>query len=158
MSTFPDGPILIGYDGSANADYAIDVAAQLFGGGVAEVLHAWEPVSSAGIRSSVYAIAYDDSGDMLAREQALAEEVADRGVARATAAGFTATGGARSGSGPLWQTVVERAEELHPRLIVLGTRGLTGIRSALSGSVSHMVASHADVPVLTIPLARDEAR
>ena len=147
-----DGVVLIAYDGSANADHAIDVAGVLLGGGPAEVVHAWEPVSSAAVRSAIYAIAYDDSGEMLARERALADEVAEAGVARARAAGFDATGGARSGSGPLWQTIVERAEELRPRLIVMGTRGLTGVRSALAGSVSHHVASHADVPVLTVPL------
>lgn len=153
-TTPTDGPVLIGYDGSANADHAIDVAGALLGGGRAEVVHAWEPVSSAAARSAVYAMAYDDSGAMLDRERALATEIAEAGVVRARAAGFDASGAARSGSGPLWQTIVERAEELHPRLIVMGTRGLTGLRSALVGSVSHQVASHAKVPVLTVPLDR----
>ncbi|MEV4418912.1 universal stress protein [Patulibacter sp. NPDC049589] len=153
-----DGIVLIAYDGSANADHAIDAAAQLLGGGKAEVVHAWEPVSSAAARSAIYAIAYDDSGVMLERERQQAAAVADAGVARARAAGFEATGGALSGSGPLWQTIVERAEALHPRLIVMGTRGLTGVRSALAGSVSHHVASHSDVPVLTVPLGDDRSR
>ncbi len=150
-------PVLIAYDGSANADHAIDVAGALLGGGPAEVIHAWEPISSAAARSAIYAIAYDDSGAMLEREREHAAEVAEAGVARATAAGFDATGGAVSGTGPLWQTIVERAEELRPRLIVMGTRGLTGVRSALAGSVSHLVTSHAEVPVLTVPLG-DEPR
>jgi nucleotide-binding universal stress UspA family protein len=154
-STPTSGPVLIAYDGSDNADHAIDVAGALLGGGPAEIVHAWEPVSSAAARSAVYAIAYDDSGVMLERERALAEEIAQRGVARAAAAGFDATGGARSGSGPLWQTIVERAEELRPRIVVMGTRGLTGVRSALVGSVSHHVASHSQVPVLTVPLGHD---
>ncbi|CAB4911967.1 unannotated protein [freshwater metagenome] len=153
-----DGVVLIAYDGSANADHAIDVAGALLGGGTAEIVHAWEPVSSAAARSAVYAIAYDESGALLERERELAQETADAGVARARAAGFEATGAARSGSGPLWQTVVERAEELHPRLIVMGTRGLTGIRSALAGSVSRHVTSHAEVPVLTVPLGEEPRR
>lgn len=148
----PAGPVLIAYDGSDNADHAIDVAAALLGGGPAEIVHAWEPVSSAAARSAIYAIAYDDSGVMLQRERDAAEATAQTGVDRAKAAGFDATGAARSGTGPLWQTIVERAEELQPRLIVMGTRGLTGVRSALLGSVSHHVGSHADVPVLTVPL------
>jgi nucleotide-binding universal stress UspA family protein len=154
----PEGVVLIAYDGSANADHAIDVAGALLGGGPAEIVHAWEPVSSAAARSAVYAIAYDDSGALVERERELAGEVADAGVARAIAAGFDATGAARSGSGPLWQTIVERAEELRPRLIVMGTRGLTGVRSALVGSVSHHVASHAAVPVLTVPLGEEPTR
>lgn len=147
-------PILIAYDGSANADHAIDAAAQLLGAGAAEIIHAWEPVSSIAVRSAVYAMAYDEDGAMLERERELAEEVATKGIERARRAGFTATGGAASGGGPLWQTIIERAEELQPRLIVMGTRGLTGLRSALVGSVSHHVASHAEVPVLTVPLGR----
>lgn len=148
----PNDLVLIAYDGSANADHAIDVAGALLGGGTAEVVHAWEPVSSAAARSAVYAIAYDAGASMLERERAMAEEVAAAGVARARAAGFTATGHAVSGSGPLWQTIVGRAEDVVPRLIVMGTRGLTGVRSALLGSVSHHVTSHAHVPVLTVPV------
>lgn len=149
--------VLIGYDGSAGADHAIDVAGALLSGGRAEIVHAWEPVSSAAARSAVYAVAYDTSGAMVERERELADAVAARGVARAQAAGFDATGGAHSGAGPLWQTIVARAEEVSPRLIVMGTRGLTGVRSALLGSVSHHVTSHAHVPVLTVPLG-DEVR
>lgn len=144
--------VLIAYDGSSNADHAIDVAGALLGGGRAEIVHAWEPVSSAAARSAVYAVAYDTSGAMVEREHEYAAEVAARGVARAKAAGFDAEGAAYSGSGPLWQTIVARADEVSPRLIVMGTRGLTGVRSALLGSVSHHVTSHAHVPVLTVPL------
>jgi nucleotide-binding universal stress UspA family protein len=144
--------ILIAYDGSENADHAIEVAAALLGGGRAEVLHAWEPVSSAAARSAVYAIGYDDSPELLEEETGRAEAVARRGVERARSAGFEAAGGARSGSGPIWATIVDRAVELRPGVIVMGTRGLTGLRSALAGSVSHAVSSHSAFPVLTVPL------
>jgi nucleotide-binding universal stress UspA family protein len=147
-------PILIAYDGSANADHAIDVAAELFGGGPAEIVHAWEPIASAAARVAVYALAYDGSNETVDRERALAQETAQRGIDRATAAGFTATGGAISGDGALWATIVDRADAVQPRVIVMGTRGLTGIRSTLAGSVSHQVSSHAGQPVLTVPLAR----
>jgi hypothetical protein len=35
----------------------------------------------------------------------------------------------------------------------MGTRGLTGLKSVLLGSVSHAVAQHADRPVLIVPSA-----
>ncbi len=144
--------ILIAYDGSENADHAIAVAGELFPGARAEIIHAWEPISSAAARPAVYAMAYDDSGAMLARERGLAAEVAAKGVGLAKAAGLDATGEERSGSGPLWATIVDRIDELQPTVIVMGTRGLTGLRSALVGSVSRLVASHSTRPVLTVPL------
>jgi hypothetical protein len=35
--------------------------------------------------------------------------------------------------------------------IVLGRRGLTGVKSLLLGSVSHAVLQHADRPVVVVP-------
>jgi nucleotide-binding universal stress UspA family protein len=37
------------------------------------------------------------------------------------------------------------------RLLVLGTRGHTGLRRAVLGSVSHYCLSHADPPVVAVP-------
>jgi nucleotide-binding universal stress UspA family protein len=39
-------------------------------------------------------------------------------------------------------------------VIVLGSRGLTGVREAFEGSVSHDVAEHAGRPVLIVPPPR----
>jgi nucleotide-binding universal stress UspA family protein len=38
-----------------------------------------------------------------------------------------------------------------PALVVMGTRGLSGVRSLVAGSVSHGVSTHAHVPVLIVP-------
>jgi len=46
--------------------------------------------------------------------------------------------------------VVELAEELDAGLIILGSRGLGGVRRALLGSVSDSVARHAHCPVLVV--------
>jgi nucleotide-binding universal stress UspA family protein len=42
------------------------------------------------------------------------------------------------------------------RMLVVGTREHTGLRRAVSGSVSHYALSHADVPVVAVPAARAE--
>ncbi len=46
--------------------------------------------------------------------------------------------------------IVELAEEIDAGLIVLGSRGLGGMRRALMGSVSDAVVRHAHCPVLVV--------
>ncbi len=48
------------------------------------------------------------------------------------------------------QAIVHLAEELGTGLIVLGSRGLRGVRRALMGSVSDSVVRHAHCPVLIV--------
>jgi nucleotide-binding universal stress UspA family protein len=46
--------------------------------------------------------------------------------------------------------IVDLAEELGVGLVVVGSRGLGGIRRALMGSVSDSVVRHAHCPVLVV--------
>jgi nucleotide-binding universal stress UspA family protein len=46
--------------------------------------------------------------------------------------------------------IVEMAEELEAGLIVMGSRGLGGVRRALPGSISDSVVRHAHCPVLVV--------
>jgi nucleotide-binding universal stress UspA family protein len=46
--------------------------------------------------------------------------------------------------------IVALAEEIEAGLIVMGSRGLGGIRRALIGSVSDAVVRHAHCPVLVV--------
>ena len=63
-------------------------------------------------------------------------------------------GGAVSGwylrHGGADQEVVELADDIGAGLIVMGSRGLGGIRRALMGSVSDSVVRHAHCPVLVV--------
>lgn len=155
MSSSTDRPILFAYDGSPNADRAIDVAAELLGGGRAELVHAWEPAYSAAARSAVYLYGAIETEAAFAEEQNRAQLVAERGAERARAAGFDVHATAVHGNAPVWHTLDQQIATIDPRVVVMGSRGLTGVRAAL-GSVSHHVASHATVPVLTVPPQADQ--
>jgi nucleotide-binding universal stress UspA family protein len=48
------------------------------------------------------------------------------------------------------EKIVKLSEELKAGLIVVGSRGLSGVRRALLGSVSDSVVRHAHCPVLVV--------
>jgi nucleotide-binding universal stress UspA family protein len=51
--------------------------------------------------------------------------------------------------------IVERAEQLHASMIVLGTHGRSGFRRFLLGSTAERVVRMATVPVLTVHLPEE---
>jgi nucleotide-binding universal stress UspA family protein len=142
-------PILICYDGSEEAQHAIAVAGALLGGRRAVVLDV------APLQEVAEAFAAAGSGvaslDRLALDTAGAR--ADAGAELARAAGFRALGRAEL-EAPTWLGVVEVADEIGAAAIVIGSRGLTGIRAFLEESLSHEVATHAGRPVLVVPPKR----
>jgi nucleotide-binding universal stress UspA family protein len=50
----------------------------------------------------------------------------------------------------VWKTIVEIADRHDAATIVMGSRGLTGLRPLLLGSVSSAIVHHADRPTLII--------
>jgi nucleotide-binding universal stress UspA family protein len=54
-------------------------------------------------------------------------------------------------SGPPAQMVLEQVRKGQHDLVVMGSRGRTGIGAMLLGSVSHNVVHHSHVPVLIVP-------
>lgn len=144
-----DAPILICYDGSEGARRAIDVAAELFAGSHAVVLDVAPFLTWA---ESVAALsALTPNFGQLNEDEAL--ERARDGATLAREAGLTAD--ARSDlAAPTWDGIVLAADEIDAAVIVVGSRGLKGLREAFEGSVSHDVAEHAGRPVLIVPPPR----
>jgi nucleotide-binding universal stress UspA family protein len=141
-----DGPLLLCYDGSEDAEYAIRRAGDLFAGRRSLVLTVWQP-------TSVWLGATDDVVDVFASDRAAdahAQRVADEGVRIARDAGLQARPLAVEASGPVWKTIVDVADRHDAQTIVLGSRGLTGVRSALLQSVSSAAVRHADRPTLVV--------
>jgi nucleotide-binding universal stress UspA family protein len=151
-----DGPLLLCHDGSEDARHAIERAGALFAGRVALVVTVWQPTVvpsslgfAGGAAGAVDYIALD-------REAAAeARRLADEGARIAQHAGLMAEPVAVEAAGHVWETIVELADRDDAATIVMGSRGLTGLRALLLGSVSSAVVNHADRPTLIVrrPLA-----
>ena len=142
-------PILICYDGSVDAREAINVAGELFPGYHAVVLDVaplLTPVESLAELSPVTPnFGETNEDDALRRARA--------GATFAREVGLTAE--ARSNlAAPTWEGIVGMADEVDAAVIVVGSRGLTGVRELFNGSISHDVAEHAGRPVLIVPPRR----
>ena len=146
-----DGPLLLCYDGSEDAKHAIERAGQLLGGRHALVVTVWQPTTA---QSSIAWLGATASMSNVVEVERAAAEIAGRvateGVRIAQEAGLDAEPVAIEATGPVWETIVEIADRHDAATIVMGSRGLTGLRSMLLGSVSSAVVHHADRPTLII--------
>jgi nucleotide-binding universal stress UspA family protein len=144
--------ILIAYDGSADARAAIDRAGELLSGQPAAILTVWEQfidvVSRTGAGMPVGSVDYEKL-DRAYEDQT--RERAEEGAERARQAGLRARAVIRSRETSIAAAILAEADDIEARAIVLGTRGLTGVKSLLLGSVSHAVVQHATRPVIVVP-------
>jgi nucleotide-binding universal stress UspA family protein len=146
-----DGPLLLCYDGSEDAKHAIEHVGRLLGGRDALVVTVWQPTRALGSPAS--AGATDGMFDIVEVDRAgaeVGERVARDGVRIAQQAGLHAKPIAVEATGPVWKTIVEIADRHDAATIVMGSRGLTGLRPLLLGSVSSAIVHHADRPTLVI--------
>ena len=79
-----------------------------------------------------------------------AGRIADEGVQLAHEVGLEAEPVAIKAAGPIWKTGLETADRHDAAAIVMGSRGLAGVRSMLLGSVSNAVVHNADRPTLIL--------
>ncbi len=151
-----DEPVLLAFDGSAAARQAVADAARLLSTRRAVVLTVYEPALAyaavAGTPDVSMAPAVDPAtalelGDEL-REHA--ERVARQGAELARSVGLDAEPLATSDGGGVARTILRVADERHAVSIVVGSRGLTGLRARLEGSTSRAVLKHANCPVLVV--------
>jgi nucleotide-binding universal stress UspA family protein len=146
--------ILICYDGSPDARSAIEHAGELLGGHPATVLTVWEPFVEVMARSGAgfgFGNAMVDIDKIDAASERAARERADEGVEWARRAGLNTQPRTATGEATIAQTILAVADDVGASAIVLGSRGLTGLKSLLVGSVSHAVLQHADRPVIVVP-------
>lgn len=146
--------IIICYDGSPDSKAAIEHAAQLLKGERASVLTVWEPFTEAVARmpwSPGMAPGIGDSEDLDEASRKDAQRRAQEGADLARELGLDAQPSVRSQDTTVPSAILAEARDSNAGAIVIGTRGLTGVKSLLLGSVSHAVLQHADRTVIVVP-------
>jgi nucleotide-binding universal stress UspA family protein len=146
--------ILICYDGSPDSRAAVERAAELFGDQPATVLTVWEPFAEMAARSSlgIGLVPFTPDADEIDEASGkAADQTAADGAALAGRLGMTASHKTASQATTAARTILAEAETIGANAIVMGSRGLTGLKSLLLGSVSHEVVQHADRAVVVVP-------
>jgi nucleotide-binding universal stress UspA family protein len=139
--------IVVGTDGSPSADAAVRRAGEIASGTGARLhlVTAYPDVSS--YREMISSSAKADPIEL----RQLAESVLGRESRALEDAGVEVTTHAREGDPA--DVIINVAEEVGADLIVVGARGLSGLRRFLLGSVSSKLSHHAPVSVMVV---RDE--
>lgn len=143
MSTFPT-KILLAVDGSGDADVALRSTVDLVEKTGSE-LH----VTYVGEAPFVYHPEHHAYQSQHEEHERMAVRILEEQVEK-----VKATGGNVAGIHPALGRpdieIVDLAEELGVDLIIVGSRGLGGVKRALMGSVSDSVVRHAHCPVLVV--------
>jgi nucleotide-binding universal stress UspA family protein len=118
----------------------------------AVVLTVWQPLTARLTETGGFGVfALEDESEFDDQERDAARAAAEEGAARAREIGMEVQARVEQADGPVWQSIVDVANEVDAGLIVCGTRGRGTIRTALLGSTSHAVLQHAGRPVLVSP-------
>jgi nucleotide-binding universal stress UspA family protein len=154
MSIFPT-KVLLATDGSEEAHLAAKTAIDISNKTNSElhVVHArfmlpWTSYSAAGTSTTTIA----DEEEARERVMRWLDDQVERIEAEGgnVAQAHLRLGSPDEGIITVGEEIVSLAEEVGAGLIVIGSRGLGGIRRALMGSVSDSVVRHAHCPVLVV--------
>ena len=143
--------ILVPVDFSPHADRALETAVELakvFGAKV-HLLHCYQ-INLGGI--SPYGLAIPENFDRDVR--AAAQRMLDEWGEKVKAGGVEVEGHVSSMFPGM--TIPTTAEEIGADLIVMGTRGLTGLKHVLLGSVAERTIRIAACPVLTVKVVEQD--
>lgn len=148
MSIFPT-KVLLATDGSEEAELALKTAVDLADCTKSELhvvtaAHEYYPAS---FEAPATGRLLDEARRAIERE---AREVLDGQVKKIEESGGTVAEAHLRTGGHRDQEIVRVGEEIGAGLIVMGSRGLGGLRRALMGSVSDSVVRHAHCPVLVV--------
>lgn len=143
-------PLLLCYDGSEDAKHAIRAAASMFGPGrAALVLSVWQDAAALPAFAWVGA-SLPDLEEVFAAARDGAERIAEEGAGVARATGLDPTPIVAEAKGPIWTAVADVCAGHDVEAVVVGSRGLSGVKSILLGSVSSGIVHHATRPVVVV--------
>jgi nucleotide-binding universal stress UspA family protein len=149
-------PILVAYDGSPEAKAALARAAALFPGRPAVVATVWEPGLASvlpdpggigGPAAPVDLGAVAEVDELMAKRAA---GVAAEGAERARRAGLQAEPVSTEDESNVAETIARMADEHDAAVVVIGSRGLSGLKARLLGSTSESILHHCRRPVLIV--------
>lgn len=146
--------VLVGFDGSRQAAQAIGIVAQLLPDRTCRIANLWwPPYFDADIRARLWPRDgnMDDFQAAVEHEgQAEAERLVTEGLALAESAGWRGEGLLRRCYGDPGFELARLAQQEHADLVVVGSRGLSGVRAML-GSTSDGLVHYSPVPALVVP-------
>ena len=140
------GRILLAFDGSREAAAASQKAIEIANGTGSE-LHILYVLPAVSHLPSVHHFLKGESEASLERAKRAARSLINEQVEQIEAEGGTLAG-VHLALGRPDEEIVELGEKLDASMIVVGNRGLGGVRRALMGGVSEFVVHYADCPTL----------
>jgi nucleotide-binding universal stress UspA family protein len=151
-------PVLIAYDGSSTARHAVRETAKLLGPRHALVVTVWEPAlayyaadfSPAGPDISPIPVDLQRARGIERELQEEAQRAAAAGAELATSVGLEAQALTVADEADVAEAIVEVARDQGAAAIVVGSRGLKGLRARLEGSTSNAVLKLAPCPVIVV--------
>ncbi|MGA3217956.1 MAG: universal stress protein [Acidimicrobiales bacterium] len=153
------GPVIIGFDGSQPATYAVTTAASLLAPAPAVIVVVWE--ADLGFELVDYSPAFpvtpSDTRGALEIDQSIyemAQRLAETGAEVARQGGLDAEALAMAEDGTVADTLLRLAGERHARAIVVGTHGRRNPLHEPTGSTARAVVKSAPCPVVLIRYPR----
>jgi nucleotide-binding universal stress UspA family protein len=151
--------VLIGYDGSEDAGAAIRAAGRVLGPRRAIVAFVWNSLAELLLNTDIdtmYEPLRKPAQELDEEDRTEAAAVATQGAELASEAGLDAIPVVARGKPKAWPTLLALADEHDAAAVVVGSRGLGGVKSALFGSVSSGILDHAHRPVMVVPPLDDD--
>lgn len=148
--------VLLCYDGSKHAHEAIVRAGPLLADRRAVVLNVYRQAGEAAIPIGGVPVGQPPA-EIEEATVDYARDVARRGCDIARGAGFDAEPEIAEARGRIADTILRFARDRGAEAVVVGARGLGGVRSALLGSVSASLVHAGELPVVVMPPSEEES-